>query len=103
MYAYTLDTIFDTCSLTQIYRYTCVHLCMSLGTHLATRWGVLTPLDLRVQILELEARGFFRLLIRDAQQKCGSSTDRPKSVPSIPPTRLSSFLFVTHERFMYYS
>jgi len=34
------DTIFNTCSLTQIYRYTCAYLCTSLGTHLATRWGV---------------------------------------------------------------
>jgi len=38
--------------LTRIYHYTCAYLCTPLGTHLATRWEVLTSLNLHVQILE---------------------------------------------------
>jgi len=43
-----------------------------LARHLAfaspLAWGVLTPLDPHVQVLELEARGFSLLLIRVAQR-----------------------------------
>jgi len=47
------DTVFDAYFLIQIYRYTCAYLCMPLGTHLATHWGVfLTLLDLHIQILK---------------------------------------------------
>ena len=50
--------------------------CTPLGSHLTTRWEVLTPLDLYVQILELETCGFSRLLVRDMQRKRGSLADR---------------------------
>ena len=53
----------------------------------------LTPLDLRVQILELRACELSWLLIRVAQRKCGSSADRPKPFSFWPLARLSSFLF----------
>ena len=59
--------------------------------------------NLHVKIPKLEAWGFSRLLIRDAQQKRRSSADHPKPYPSKPPTRLSSFSFVTRERFLYSS
>jgi len=44
------DTIFNACSWTRIYRYTCACLCTPLGIHHTTRWGVLTPLDLHVEM-----------------------------------------------------
>jgi len=53
-YSYMLMlTIRFSCSLTRIYRYTCAYLCTPLGIHRITHWGVLTPLDLHIQILEL--------------------------------------------------
>ena len=63
----------------------------------------LTPLDLHVQILELEAYGFSWLLIRVAQWKRGSLIDYLEPFPSRPPVRLSSFPFVTCERLLYCS
>jgi len=51
-----------------IYRYTYVYLCTSFGIRITPRWGVLTPLDPHVQVSELRACEFFRLLIRDAQR-----------------------------------
>jgi len=42
--------------LIRIYRYTCACRCTPLGIRHTTRWGVLTPLHLRVQILELGSR-----------------------------------------------
>ena len=50
------------------------YLCTPLGIGIITRWGVLTPLDPYVQILELRAGGF-TLLIRVAQQKCSGSVE----------------------------
>ena len=47
----------------QFYRYTCAHFCTPSGIHITTCWGVLTPLDPHVQVLELGARGFSWLLI----------------------------------------
>ena len=79
----------------QIYRYTCAYSCTLLGIRLTTRGGVLTPLNLNVQILELGAFRFSRLLFRVAQRKRRSPADRPKAYHSKPPARLSSFPFVT--------
>jgi len=36
----TFITAFDASFLIQIYRYTCIYLCMPLGIHLDTRWRV---------------------------------------------------------------
>jgi len=47
-YFCTHDIAFDACFLIRIYLYTCTYLCMPLGIHLATRWGLLTPLNLHV-------------------------------------------------------
>ena len=52
-----------------IYRYTCAFLCTPFGIHHTTRWGVLTPLDPHIQIPELGACRFLRLLIKNAQRK----------------------------------
>jgi len=52
-----------------------IHACLFLHAtwHSSpTYWGVLTPLDLHVQISEFGACGFSPLLIRDAQRKRGS-------------------------------
>jgi len=84
MYVYAQDTVFITCYLTWIYQYTCDSPYTPLGIHHTTRWGVLTPLDMHVQISELGAYGFFWLLIRDAQRKHGSSADRLEPHPSSP-------------------
>ena len=46
----------------QIYRYTCAHLCTPLGIRITTRQGVLTPLDLQVQVSDRGAYGFSQLL-----------------------------------------
>ena len=54
LYAYAHDMVFNTCSWIQLYQYTCAYLCTPLGIHHTTRWGVLTLLDLHVQILKLE-------------------------------------------------
>ena len=51
----------------------------------------LTTLDPHVQISEFGACGFSRLLIRDVQQKRGSSADRLRSYPSGPPARSRVF------------
>ena len=66
-----------------IYRYTCAYLCTPLGIRNTSRWGVLTPLDLDVQISELGAYGLSRMLIRDAQLKCESLADRLRLYPSM--------------------
>ena len=79
--------------LIQIYRYTCAYLCMPLGIRHTTRWAILTPLNPQVQISEFGACGFSQLLIRDAQLKRGSSADRLKPYPFMPPAQLSSFPF----------
>jgi len=52
----------------QIYRYMCPYPYMPFGIRRTTHWGVLTPLDPHVQVSELRACEFFRLLIRDAQR-----------------------------------
>ena len=64
----------------QIYRYTCAYLCMPLGVCITTCWGILTSLNPRVQVLELGACRFSRMLIKNAQQKRGSLADRPEPV-----------------------
>jgi len=71
--------------MTWIYRYTCAYLNTPSGFRIATRRGVLTPLDPHVQVLELGACGFSQLLIRVAQLKRGSLEDRPEPYPSRPP------------------
>jgi len=75
----------------QIYRYTCTYPYTPLDIQHTTRWRVLTPLDLHVQILELGAFEFSRLLIKDAQLKRESSADRLRPYPFKPLARLSSF------------
>jgi len=40
LYACVHDTIFSTCSLTRIYRYTCAYLYTPLDIYHTTRWGV---------------------------------------------------------------
>jgi len=87
------DTVYNTCSSTRIYRYTCTYLCPPLGIHHTTRWGVLTPLNLHVQIPEFGACGSFRLLIRDAQRKRGFSADRLEPHPSRSPYSSPEFSF----------
>ena len=72
----------------QIYRYTCAYLRTPFGIRITTHQRVLTPLDPHVQISELRACRFSRMLIRDLQLKRGSSTDRLKPYPSKPPTQL---------------
>ena len=84
LYAYAHDTVFNACSWTRIYQYTCTYFYTLLGIHHTTRLGVLTPLNLHVQILELGAYGIFQLLIRDVQRKRGPSADRPEPYPSSP-------------------
>jgi len=59
--------IFQYMLMTLIYKFMCVSPCTPLGIHHTTLWGVLTPLDLHVQISEFGACGFSWLLIRDAQ------------------------------------
>ena len=39
----------------RFYRYTCAHPCTLFGIRTTTCWGVLTPLDPHVQVLELGA------------------------------------------------
>jgi len=63
----------------QIYRYTCAYLRTPLGSRLTTRWGVLTPLNLHIQILELGASGFSQLLTRVVQWRHGIS-GRPSRI-----------------------
>ena len=81
----------------------CACPCTSLGIHHTTRWGVLTPLNLHVQILKIKACGFSRLLIRVRSR----SVDHRQTIQSYflpgPPVRLSSFLFVTREHLLYCS
>ena len=96
-----LTTRFQYMFMIRIYRYTCLYPCMPLGIYNTTRWRVLTPLDPHVQISELRAYGFSRMLIRNAQRKRGSSAVRLRPYPSRPPARLSSFLSVTCERPLY--
>jgi len=85
--------------LIRIYRYTCVYLCTPLGFHHTTRWRVSdSPRSLYA---DPGAYEFSRLLIRDAQW----SVDLRQTVwdPILPGplARLSSFPFVTRERFLY--
>jgi len=75
----------------QVYWYMCDYLCTPFGICITTRWGVLTPPDHYVQVSELGACGFSRLLIRVAQWKHGSSVNRLKPHSSKPPARLLSF------------
>ena len=70
--------------INQIYWYTCACPCTAFDIRITTRWGVLTPLDPHVQILEFRACRFFRLLIRVAQLKNGSSADRLEPHPFRP-------------------
>ena len=83
-----------------------IHMCLSLhGTcsYLTTRWGVLTPLNLHVQILELVPWWTFYW----SEWHSGSIVDQQKTglepYPSRPPDRPSSFSFVTREGILYYS
>jgi len=83
------DTIFYSRFSLHIYQYTCSGPCTPLDIHYTTRWGVSDSpgsayLDLGAWNLELEACGFSQLLIRDAQQKRGSSADRPELFPFSP-------------------
>jgi len=89
--------------INRIYRYTCAYPCRHLTFTTPLVGEFLTPLDSHVQIPELGACGFSRLLIRDAQRKRGSSTDRLRPYPFRLPARLSSFYFVTRERLLYNS
>ena len=75
----------------RFYRYTCTYLCSPLGFRITTRRGVLTPLDPHVQVLELGAYGFSRLLIRGARLKRGSPADHPELYPSRPPCAALEF------------
>jgi len=89
--------------LTRIYRYTYVYLCMPLDIHHTTHWGVLTPLNLHVQILKLWACRFFWLLIRHAQRKHEFSADRLEPHPSRPPCSSPEFFFCNREHLLFYS
>jgi len=64
------------------------YLCTPFGIRITTHWGVLTPLDPYVQVSELGACEFSRLLIRVSQQKSGSSANRLKPY-SFRPLRIS--------------
>ena len=78
--------------LNQIYRYTCACPCTPLGTYLATRWRVSDSPGSACPDSKLGAHGFFRLLIRDAYEKHGSSTNRPESF--FPSPLLASRVFL---------
>ena len=70
---------------TRIYQYTRAYPCTPLGIHHTTRWGVSDSPGYSCPDLEHGAYGFPRLLIRVAQRKRGSSTDRLRPYPSRPP------------------
>jgi len=77
----------------RIYRYTCAYFRTSLGISITTCWGVLTPLDPHVQVLEFGACGFSQLLIRVTQMKRGSPADYPEPYPSRPSYASLEFSF----------
>ena len=98
MYSCTHDTIFNTCYFDLDLSIHMCFPCTLLGIRHTTRWGVLTPLNPHVQILELGACGFSQLLIRVAQQKHnGSAKDQFGTLPFQPPCAPSSFPVVTRE------
>jgi len=103
LYACTHDTFFNTCLSIQIYRYTCACLCTPLGIYHTTRWEVLTPLNLHVQILDLGPWWTSWW----SESHSDSVMDQQLTIHShiLPgtPTRLSSFPFVTHEHILYCS
>ena len=77
-----------------------VHMCLSVhnGLIFVLVGLLLTTLNLHVQIYELGDCEFSWFLIRIAQWKRRSSIYHPEPFSSKPPTRLSSFPFVAHER-----
>jgi len=83
--------------------YTCAYLYTPHGLIFVLVGLLLTILNLHVQISELGACGFSRLLIRIAQWKHGSWHDHPEPFSSSPPTRLSSFHIVAREFPLYCS
>ena len=76
-----------------------------LARHLAhtTHWGVLTPLDLHVQILELGAYGFSDC--RSEMRRESVNFRQTVWSPILPglPAHLLSFSFVTREHLLYCS
>ena len=85
------DMFFSTCFSIRIYRYTCVWLCMPLGIHHTTRWGVSDSPGSASPNPGAKSLWILRLLIRDAKWKRGSSADRLRPYPFKPPIQLSSF------------
>ena len=90
---YSRHHFLNICSFDWIYRYMCAYLCTQFGIRITTCWGVLTPLDLHVQISELGTCGFSRLLIKVAQRQHGSSANRLWPHPSRAPCSPLQFFF----------
>ena len=86
------DKVFNACYFIRIYQYMCDYPCKSLGICNTTRWGVTTPLDPYVQVSEPGSGGFSLSLIRVAQRKRESSTNRLKPHPSGPLLGFRVFL-----------
>jgi len=87
LYACAHEMIFNTCSLTRIYRYMCAYLCTSFGTYLATRWG-----------LDCMFRSWSSWILPVADQRCAAKVwiiSRPSKALSFQaPACLSSFSLI---------
>ena len=79
----------------RIYRCTCAYACTPLGIRNTTRWGVLTPLNPHVQILELEAEDSLGCWSEKHSGSVDRQQTRQKPYPFRPSCLSSEFFFCT--------
>ena len=98
LYAYTHDTVFNTCSFDSVSSRRVFIPARHLAFTIPLVGEFLTPLDSHVQIPELGAFGFPSCWSEWRSSSVDHRQNRLGPNPFRPPARLSSFLFVTCER-----